>query len=275
MSKVNIDYSNTVIYKIICKDKSITDLYIGHTTNFIQRKYSHKQSSASKLANNKLYNVIREHGGWDNWEMLTIETFNCKNKLEALTKEQEYYEKLQATLNSVEPLPATKIVSSESVNNLTSQIENIGSFSCKRCDYSTFAKGDLKKHLNRKIPCKPVLSDIEVTILHPDFFVPDERDKSYICDFCQKGLTSRSGKSQHKKICPAKLLHDEQTNLITKQLEEQKEQLEEQKEQMTKQLEEQKEQIEEQKEHLKYQAIKIKQLEKTLEAAINIIKAHK
>ena len=113
-------------------------------------------------------------------------------------------------------------------------------FSCKRCNYSTFAKGDLKKHLNRKIPCKPVLTDIEVTILHPDFFVPDERDKSYICDFCQKGLTSRSGKSQHRKICPAKILHDEQQNQMVQQLEEQKKLLEEK----DKLIEEQKKQLE-------------------------------
>ena len=253
MPKVDIDYSNTVIYKIICKDKSITDLYVGHTTNFVQRKYSHKQLCDSKLANNKLYNVIHEHGGWDNWEMLTIETFNCKNKFEALTKEQEYYEKLQATLNSIEPLPATKIVSSESLNN----IENIGSFLCKRCCYSTNIKCDFIKHLHRISPCKPELSDIEVTILHPEYFIKKNKDHKHICEFCLQGFSLASGKYVHKKTCSAKIIQEEQ------------------KEQMTKQLEEQKEQIEEQKEHLKYQAIKIKQLEKTLEAAINIIKAHK
>ena len=44
MPKVEIDYSNTIIYKITCKDPSITDVYVGHTTNFVQRKHCHKQS---------------------------------------------------------------------------------------------------------------------------------------------------------------------------------------------------------------------------------------
>ena len=43
MPKDTIDYSNTIIYKIYCNDSSVTDIYIGHTTNFIKRKYQHKK----------------------------------------------------------------------------------------------------------------------------------------------------------------------------------------------------------------------------------------
>ena len=39
MSKKLPDYSNTIIY---CKDENIKDVYVGHTTDFIGRKYSHK-----------------------------------------------------------------------------------------------------------------------------------------------------------------------------------------------------------------------------------------
>ena len=35
MPKSNCDYSRTVIYKIVCNDLSITDCYVGHTTEFI------------------------------------------------------------------------------------------------------------------------------------------------------------------------------------------------------------------------------------------------
>ena len=45
MPKDNIDYSNTIIYKIYCKDTSISDTYIGHTTNFLLRKQQHKYVS--------------------------------------------------------------------------------------------------------------------------------------------------------------------------------------------------------------------------------------
>ncbi len=43
MPKVPINYSNTVFYRIYCNDAGRPDTYIGHTTNFVQRKYLHKQ----------------------------------------------------------------------------------------------------------------------------------------------------------------------------------------------------------------------------------------
>jgi hypothetical protein len=71
MPKDIIDYSNTIIYKIFCNDVNVTDSYIGHTTNFIKRKYQHKIlcCSSKKL---KIYDTIRKNGGWDNWNMVEI-----------------------------------------------------------------------------------------------------------------------------------------------------------------------------------------------------------
>ena len=43
MPKREIDYSKTIIYRIICKDVNIKDIYIGYTTNFSQKKYAHKK----------------------------------------------------------------------------------------------------------------------------------------------------------------------------------------------------------------------------------------
>ncbi len=42
MPRTNIDYSNTIIYKLCCKDLTITDIYIGHTTDMRRRKWNHK-----------------------------------------------------------------------------------------------------------------------------------------------------------------------------------------------------------------------------------------
>ena len=44
MPRLPIDYANTVIYKIVCNDLSITELYVGHTTDFIRRKWSHRNN---------------------------------------------------------------------------------------------------------------------------------------------------------------------------------------------------------------------------------------
>ena len=95
-------YSKTTIYKIICKDPNIKDVYVGHTTNFTNRKYTH-MTYCNKNMDNKLYNCIRENGGWNNWDMVIIETCKFTNQKEARLKEQEYYELLQANLNSIPP----------------------------------------------------------------------------------------------------------------------------------------------------------------------------
>ncbi len=102
-----IDYSNTVIYKIVCNDLNITDLYIGNTTNFTKRKTSHKNgcvNEKNKAFNYKIYKIIRENGGWDNWSMIEIEKYPCNDGNEARARERYYYEFLNASLNTFNPI---------------------------------------------------------------------------------------------------------------------------------------------------------------------------
>ena len=106
MPKNNINYSNTIIYKIVCIDLNIKDLYIGSTTDFYNRKSNHK--SKCNLENGKnydlnIYKCIRANGGWDNWSMIEIEKFPCKDSLEARARERYWCEQLNATLNSNKP----------------------------------------------------------------------------------------------------------------------------------------------------------------------------
>ena len=44
MPRKPINYTNTHFYKIVCKDISINDCYIGHTTDFKRRKSNHKRT---------------------------------------------------------------------------------------------------------------------------------------------------------------------------------------------------------------------------------------
>ena len=44
MPKTPMDYSKTIIYKIVCNDLSIKECYVGHTTDMTKRKCSHKYS---------------------------------------------------------------------------------------------------------------------------------------------------------------------------------------------------------------------------------------
>jgi len=67
------DYSKTIIYKLINYDYPEL-VYVGSTTNFIKRKQNHKKNSCLnsniKQTNLKLYQVIRNNGGWENWNMI-------------------------------------------------------------------------------------------------------------------------------------------------------------------------------------------------------------
>ena len=101
MPRVAIDYSKTSIYKIVCKDKNITDLYVGHTCNFSNRKNAHKQDCNNPKKNTKkIYKIINENGGWGNWEMIEIEKLNCNDSKEARTREHYYENLLQPTMNT-------------------------------------------------------------------------------------------------------------------------------------------------------------------------------
>ena len=98
MPKQIIDYNNTLIYRIVCKDLTITDCYVGHTTNMIKRRQQHKADC--KNINLKLYKFIRENGDWNNWEMIKIEDYPCKDRNEATKRERYWKEYYNATLNT-------------------------------------------------------------------------------------------------------------------------------------------------------------------------------
>jgi len=106
MPKKEINYQNTIIYKIVCKDLNIKDLYVGSTTNFTQRKRSHKDTcnfSHQQNYNIYVYKFIRGNGGWDNWDMIEVEKYPCNDRNEKDKRERYWIEELKATLNKVIP----------------------------------------------------------------------------------------------------------------------------------------------------------------------------
>jgi hypothetical protein len=102
MPKTPIDFSRCVIYKIVSFDTNITDCYVGHTTDFIRRKSQHKRccyKPNNKEYNKKVYQFIRSHGDWSNFQMLQIEEYPCNNKREAELREEHWRKELTASLN--------------------------------------------------------------------------------------------------------------------------------------------------------------------------------
>lgn len=111
MPRKQIDYSKTIMYKIVCNDLNMKDIYVGHTTDFIKRKNSHKSKCSCETSvfyNFKVYRTIRENGHWDNWSMLEIEKFPCNDSNEAKLRERYWIENMKAKLNYQIPTRTNK-----------------------------------------------------------------------------------------------------------------------------------------------------------------------
>jgi hypothetical protein len=155
MPKQLIDYSNTIIYKIFCNNKCITDIYIGHTTNFVKRKYQHKIlcNSGKKF---KIYDIIRNNGGWDNWSMIEIAKYNCQDATEARIREQEHYDLLKPSLNLIQPISNNeyKVLqidnSVKSKDDFKNENQINSKFYCEVCNFRCVKKGDWSRHIERQ-----------------------------------------------------------------------------------------------------------------------------
>ena len=95
-------------------------------------------------------------------------------------------------------------------------------YKCKRCGFTSDQKNGLRRHLNKKTLCKPLIMDIEVDTLKYDLeekcviLTPFEsklnptksnqfNSKSkYTCSYCSKSYSTSSNMCKHMKICKIK-----------------------------------------------------------------------
>lgn len=104
-----VNYNNSIIYKIVCKDINVKEIYVGSTTNFNRRKQGHKFNyNNSKRNGYKVYQYIINNQGWDNFDMILVEKYECNDKLELLKRERYWIETLGATLNKIIPTRSDK-----------------------------------------------------------------------------------------------------------------------------------------------------------------------
>jgi hypothetical protein len=194
MPKDNVDYSNTIIYKITCKDQKIKYIYVGHTTNFIQRKYKHKINSINFKNKLNLYKIIRENGGWENWEMSEIAKYQCKNSIEAKAKEQEHYDVLNNALAN-ETIDDKKQVSLTTLDNAFDNafLRQILRSEMSDCNSSQISEFPKKTKTN-------IFSDNEMTT-HDNAFLRSQIAKKYSCENCERLFNDRAGLWRHKKKC--------------------------------------------------------------------------
>ena len=190
MPKVNIDYSNTIIYKIYCNDKNINETYVGHTTNFIKRKYQHK-SYCNGDKQSKMYDIIRQHGGWDNWNMVQIACYNCKDSSEAKIREQEHYELLKPSINT---------------NNINVPMDDLNvktkQYICDYCNFITSDKSLYERHTSTEKHKKYLNNSKNINYDNNNNSDNSNSDNSkiYQCT-CGKKYKYDSGYYRHKKTC--------------------------------------------------------------------------
>ena len=95
MQRNPIDYGNTHVEKIVCKDTNINSVNVGHTTDFAAWKSIQKKECIRP--NNKSHNRF----DWNNWEMVELETRCCESSVAAREVERDYFEQLNPDLNAV------------------------------------------------------------------------------------------------------------------------------------------------------------------------------
>jgi len=96
MPKGQVDYQKGLIYTI----KTGDSLYVGSTTNFIDRKYKHKNEIVSEKKKGRLlYKSIINNGG--EWEMKPYKIFPCNSKLELEIEEEKIRRELKCDLNMI------------------------------------------------------------------------------------------------------------------------------------------------------------------------------
>ena len=151
MPKIIIDYSNTIIYKIFCKDPNVSDIYVGHTTNFVQRKHAHKQNSMNSKSpcyDLKLYKIIRDNGGWDNWKITELEKYDaCQTKQQSLDRVKMWQKRLDGENSTF----STHIPAISTQNNtFFTHIPTFTETSPKQCKFchKIYSRTDsLKRHI--------------------------------------------------------------------------------------------------------------------------------
>lgn len=96
------NYLNSVIYKIEHESKPEL-LYIGSTTNFIKRKAKHKFycNDKNKKCNTKLYQMMRDNGGFNEFKIMVIKEYPCNNKIELIIEEEKHRKEYNANLNTL------------------------------------------------------------------------------------------------------------------------------------------------------------------------------
>ena len=186
MPRLAINYQNTIIYKIVCRDLAIKNCYVGHTTDFTNRKRGHKQG-CNGIKQCYVHRFINENGSWNNWDMILVETYPCTNLYEASARERHWIETLNADLNQC--LPPTGLAKSEYKKQYYA--ENRHKFIENHKQYVTENIDRIKEYQK------------QYSIEHSDNLKEYQRQRNstkYCCIICRKEMRRDNFNSHYKRI---------------------------------------------------------------------------
>ena len=142
-----VNYENSTIYKIVCKDLNIKDCYVGSTTNFNRRKICHKShcnNVKGRDYNLKVYKFIRDHGNFNNFDIVEVERYCAIDKNDLHKRERFWLEELKATLNMCIPNRSRKEYLKE-YNKEHNEKTRLDRIKCELCD-KEMRRDSLNKH---------------------------------------------------------------------------------------------------------------------------------
>ncbi len=102
MPRTPRNYSKMCFYRLVCRDPTVGETYVGSTTNVVKRRNKHKRNCTNENDhefNYPVYQFIRRMGGWDNWQLLVIEQLAMADGIAAALRERHWTEHFKATLN--------------------------------------------------------------------------------------------------------------------------------------------------------------------------------
>lgn len=225
MPKIKIDYGNMIFYKVYCINPSVNKIFVGHTTNMVQRKHVLKKQM--ELRYSDMFDVINKNGGWKCWRIKEIERYNdCKTHADVLTREKYHHDILENLILSGQHEIKKKYEHPEihKMNN---------NYKCEYCEYECEQKKHFQQHVstrkhhemvtliemmneykekvieNIKISSEKIkdTSSLEHTSsLENISQITEPGKKEYKCIACGKNYKNMSGLCKHRHICKKKIL---------------------------------------------------------------------
>jgi hypothetical protein len=173
------NYNESRIYKIWCNLQGVDEIYIGSSARFIERCKLHESDCNninSPRYSYKLYQYIRNNGGFQNFKIHVIEEFPCENRTSLNIREEYWKKELQPTLNTNRAYRTEEELKEDLIQYRTDNPEYFkqyrnqyrqqypeyfkqnnnnrpkGKFNCSNCD-KTYTYTNKKTHLKSKY-CK-------------------------------------------------------------------------------------------------------------------------